>query len=131
MIAYHASHEQFSPADLMRYAALAEQAGFGAIHSSDHSHPWSERQGQRGHASTWLGAALQACSLPSGVICAPGPRHHPVILAQAAATLAELFPDRLWVALGSGEAINERVTGQPWPTKAIRNERLLESFGIM
>lgn len=115
----------------MRYAALAEQAGFGAIHSSDHFQPWSERQGESGHAFTWLGAAMQACSLPFGVICAPGPRHHPVILAQAAATLAELFPDRLWVALGSGEAINERVTGQPWPTKAIRNERLLESFGIM
>lgn len=130
-IAYHASHEQFAPSELLRLSILAGQAGFGAIHSSDHLQPWSREQGESGHAFTWLGAAMQASSLPFGVICAAGPRHHPVILAQAIATLSELYPDRLWVTLGSGEAINERVTGQPWPTKSIRNERLLESFHMI
>lgn len=131
MIAYHASHEQFAPSDLLRFAVLAEQAGFQAIHSSDHLQPWNQDQGESGHAFTWLGAAMQACKLPFGVICAPGPRHHPVMLAQTIATLAELFPDRLWVSLGSGEAINEQVMGQPWPDKNTRNSRLLDSFHLI
>ncbi|SKB69502.1 probable non-F420 flavinoid oxidoreductase [Parapedobacter luteus] len=130
-IAYHASHEQFSPSELLSYAQMAEEAGFTAIHSSDHFQPWSERQGESGHVFSWLGAAMQACKLPFGLICAPGPRHHPAVTAQAIATLTDLSPERLWVALGSGEAINERITGQPWPSKAIRNERLLESFHII
>lgn len=130
-LAYHASHEQFRPSELLRYIMLAQYAGFEAIHSSDHFQPWNERQGESGHALTWLGAAMQPCSLPFGLVCSPGPRHHPAVVAQAVATLGELFPDRLWVALGSGEAINERVLGQYWPSKATRNERLLESFDII
>ncbi|MFC3200002.1 TIGR03885 family FMN-dependent LLM class oxidoreductase [Parapedobacter deserti] len=130
-IAFHASHEQFSPSTLLRYVSLAKEANFDAIHSSDHFQPWTERQGESGHAFSWLGAAMHASALPFGLICAPGPRHHPAVAAQAIATLAELFPRRLWVALGSGEAVNERITGQPWPGKAVRNERLLECFHII
>jgi probable non-F420 flavinoid oxidoreductase len=110
---------------------LAEQAGFKAINSSDHFHPWSERQGQSGYAYSWLGAALQATSVPCGVVTAPGQRQHPAILAQAAATLAEMFPQRFWMALGSGEALNEKITGEKWPAKPIRNERLYQSYQII
>lgn len=78
LFAYHASHEQFSPSALLRYAQLAEQAGFTAIWSSDHLQPWSERQGQSGFAWSWLGAAMQAIALPFSVMCAPGQRYHPV-----------------------------------------------------
>jgi coenzyme F420-dependent glucose-6-phosphate dehydrogenase len=131
LFAYHASHEQFPPSALLRYAQLAEQAGFTAISSSDHLQPWSERQGQSGFAWAWLGAAMQVISLPFSVVCAPGQRYHPVIIAQAAATLAELFPGRFRLALGSGEALNERVIGEPWPPKAERNARLLECVQIM
>ena len=56
---------------------------------------------------------MEAVPLPFGVVNAPGQRYHPVIIAQAIATLAEMYPDRLWVALGSGEASNEHVTGRP------------------
>jgi coenzyme F420-dependent glucose-6-phosphate dehydrogenase len=131
MIAYHASHEQFSPSELVKLAVMAEQAGFDAVHSSDHFHPWSERQGQSGFSFAWLGAAMQATTLPFGVISAPGQRYHPAIVAQAVATLAEMFPDRLWLELGSGEAINEKITGAEWPAKEIRNERLLECATII
>lgn len=127
-LAYHASHEQFPPSELLRYIKLAEEVGFGAIHSSDHLQPWSMDQGESGHIWSWLGAAMQVSSLPFGLICAPGPRHHPVIVAQALATLSEMFPNRLWAALGSGEAINERVLGGPWPSKPERNQRLETSF---
>jgi probable non-F420 flavinoid oxidoreductase len=99
--------------------------------SSDHFSPWSERQGESGFAWSFLGAALEATSLPFGVVNAPGQRYHPAIVAQAAATLCELFPGRLWVALGTGEASNEHITGEPWPSKARRNARLGECVDVM
>jgi coenzyme F420-dependent glucose-6-phosphate dehydrogenase len=130
-IAYHASHEQFAPSHLLRLAVGAQRAGFDAIHSSDHFYPWSERQGQSGHSLSWLGAAMQATTLPFSVVCAPGPRHHPAVLAQAIATLAEMFPGRFSIELGSGEALNESITGEAWPPKEQRNERLYQSAGII
>lgn len=131
LITYHASHEQYAPSALVRYAVAAEQAGFQAIHSSDHFHPWSEKQGQSGHSFSWLGAAMQATSLPFSMVCAPGQRYHPAIVAQAIATLAEMFPDRFSVELGSGEALNECITGARWPHKEERNARLLECATII
>lgn len=128
---YHVSHEQFKPSDLLKYVQAAEQAGFTAALSSDHFYPWSDRQGESGYAWSWLGAALQATSLPFGVVCAPGQRYHPAIIAQAAATLAEMYPTRFWVALGSGQALNEQITAQGWPAKAERNQRLLECVEII
>jgi coenzyme F420-dependent glucose-6-phosphate dehydrogenase len=98
---------------------------------SDHFAPWSERQGHSGYAWSWLGAALQATPMTFGTVCAPGQRYHPAIIAQAAATLAEMYPGRLWLAIGSGEAINEAITGQPWPAKEHRNARLRESAALM
>ena len=80
--------------------------------SSDHFAPWSERQGESGFAWSFLGAALARTSLPFGIVNAPGQRYHPAIIAQAAATLCEMFPERLWIALGSGEASNEHITGE-------------------
>jgi probable non-F420 flavinoid oxidoreductase len=69
--------------------------------------------------------------LPFGVVTAPGQRYHPAIIAQAAATLAELFPGRLWLALGTGEASNEHITGERWPPKSKRNARLRECVEVM
>jgi coenzyme F420-dependent glucose-6-phosphate dehydrogenase len=131
MIAYHASHEQFAPSRLLTLVQAAERAGFNAIHSSDHFHPWSERQGQSGFAFSWIAAALQATSLPCSMVCAPGQRFHPAIVAQAIATLGEMYPGRYSVELGSGEALNESITGTPWPPKNIRNERLRECVDVI
>ena len=130
-LGYHASHEQFTPSDLLAHAIQAQAAGFDAISCSDHLFPWSARQGQSGFAWSWLGAALQATALPMGVVTAPGYRYHPAVLAQAGATLAQMYPGRLWMALGSGERLNEHVTGEAWPTKPERNARLLECVGIL
>jgi len=131
IIGYQASHEQFKPSELLKYVTLAEKAGFGAINSSDHFHPWTRQQGQSGFAFAWLGAAMQATSIPFGSVCAPGQRYHPAIVAQAIATLAEMFPQRFWIALGSGEALNESITGDKWPVKQERNARLLECAAII
>jgi alkanesulfonate monooxygenase SsuD/methylene tetrahydromethanopterin reductase-like flavin-dependent oxidoreductase (luciferase family) len=66
-----------------------------------------------------------------GTVCAPVQRYHPAVIAQAAATLTEMFSDRFWLAVGSGEALNESITGQAWPPKHVRNRRLHESVEIM
>jgi probable non-F420 flavinoid oxidoreductase len=130
-IGYHASHEQLPPSELLRCVVAAEAAGFQAAMCSDHFAPWSSRQGNSGFAWSWLGAALQATGLSLGVVNAPGQRYHPAIVAQAAATLSELFPGRFWLALGSGEASNEHITGDPWPPKAERRARLGEAVAVI
>lgn len=134
LLSYHISHEQFAPRELLRLVVHAESAGFDAAFSSDHLQPWAAAQGQSGFAWSWLGAAMQATErLSFGAISVPGGwRYNPVVLAQAIATLGQMFPGRLpWVALGSGQAMNERAVGQPWPEKAERHARLREGFEAM
>ncbi len=101
--------------------------------SSEHFHPWSDKQGQSGFTLSWLGAAMQATSIPFGTLAVPGGyRYHPAIVAQAGATLARMFPGRFqWMALGSGQALNEQITGVPWPPKPERNRRLQAGADIM
>lgn len=131
LIGYHASHEQIAPGALLSAVLDAEEAGFGAAMCSDHLAPWGEAQGHSGHAWSWLGAALEATSLSLGVVTAPVQRYHPAVAAQAIATLAAMYPGRFWAALGSGEAINEHVTGEPWPSKRDRDARLLEAVEVI
>ncbi len=130
-LGYHANHEQLGPDRLLEYVQAAEQAGFDAAMSSDHFYPWSDEQGQSGYAWAWLGAAMQATALPFGVVCAPGQRYHPAIVAQKAATLGVMFPGRFWLAIGSGQALNEHITGERWPSKDERNARLRECADVI
>jgi probable non-F420 flavinoid oxidoreductase len=130
-VGIHASHEQIPPSALLTAMRDAEAAGFERAWSSDHFSPWSERQGESGFAWSWLGAALHATDLEFGVVNAPGQRYHPAIVAQAAATLCEMFHGRLSVALGTGEFSNEHITGAAWPDKAVRNRRLRECVDVM
>jgi probable non-F420 flavinoid oxidoreductase len=130
-IGFHASHEQLAPSAALAAVEHATSAGFTAAMCSDHLAPWSERQGESGFAWSWLGAALQATDVSFGVVTAPGQRYHPAVLAQAIATLGELYPGRFWAALGSGEALNEHVTGDRWPAKHVRDARLLECVEVL
>jgi probable non-F420 flavinoid oxidoreductase len=123
-IGYHCSHEQYAPGELLDLARAADAAGFDAAMCSDHFSPWTEAQGHSGASWPWLGAALQATRLSFGTVSAPGYRYHPAVLAQNAATLAAMYPERLWLALGSGEALNEHIATNDWPPKAQRNTRL-------
>ncbi|MCV7382951.1 TIGR03885 family FMN-dependent LLM class oxidoreductase [Mycolicibacter longobardus] len=128
---FHASHEQIAPSALLEMVGEAERAGFQTAMCSDHFAPWSHSQGHSGFAWAWLGAALARTALPFGVVSAPGQRYHPAIIAQASATLTEMFPGRFWVAFGSGQALNEHITGDRWPGKAERNARLLEAVEVV
>ena len=128
---FHASHEQHAPDRLLAHVRAAEAAGFEAAMCSDHFHPWLAEQGESGFAWAWLGAALEATSLSFGTVCAPGWRYHPAVIAQGAATLSVMYPGRFWLAIGSGEALNEEITGLPWPPKAERIAQLAEIGGLM
>lgn len=128
---FHASHEQVHPAELLRAVQRAESAGFGAAMCSDHFAPWNTAQGHSGFAWSWLGAALATTRLRFGVVNAPGQRYHPAIVAQAIGTLGAMFPGRFWAALGSGENMNEHITGDPWPRKDVRDDRLVESVDVI
>lgn len=131
IIGFHCSHEQHAPSVLLRHAQRAADAGFRAAMCSDHFHPWSERQGHSGFAWSWLGAALERTSLSFGTVCAPVQRYHPAVIAQAAATLAEMYGERFWLAIGSGEALNESITGDEWPVKTERQARLHDAARAM
>lgn len=131
VIGYHCSHEQHRPGSLLENVRAAEQSGFGAAMCSDHFSPFGMAQGQSGFAWTWLGAALATTRLTFGTVTAPGQRYHPAVAAQAAATVADMFPGRFWWALGTGQAINEHITGDTWPTKDERRARLRECVDII
>ncbi|MHA7264758.1 TIGR03885 family FMN-dependent LLM class oxidoreductase [Arthrobacter sp. TMN-37] len=131
ILGFHASHEQIGPSRLLEDVVLAEQAGFDAAMCSDHIEPWSARQGHSGFAWSWLGSALARTGLRFGVVSAPGQRYHPAVLAHASATLADMYPGRLWVALGSGENMNEHITGEGWPPKDVRQRRLEECVSVI
>lgn len=131
VVGFHASHEQISPRQLLADVQLAERAGFDAAMCSDHFAPWNSRQGHSGYTWSWLGAALATTNLRIGCVTAPGYRYHPAIIAQASATLAQMFPGRFWAALGSGEWLNEHIIGHRWPSKDERDARLLECADVI
>ena len=126
------AHEQFTPSDLLRQAVAAEQVGFDGIGCSDHLQPWWEG-GESGNAWVWLGAAGHATkdvALGTGVTPA-GPRYHPVLIAQAWATLEEIFPGRPYLGIGSGESLNESPLGAGWPPVGEQIERMEEALELI
>ena len=129
---YFCAHEQFPPDALLRQAVEAQDAGFDGIGCSDHLQPWWE-PGESGHAWVWLGAAAQATKkLPIGTGVTPaGPRYHPVLIAQAWATLETLFPGRPYLGFGSGESLNESVLGADWPPVGKQIERMEETLELI
>ena len=129
---YFLSTEEFTPAELVEQAVLAEEAGFDALWISVHFHPWNDEQGQSPFVWSLIGAISQATSLPvtTAVTC-PSYRISPVVLAQAAATSAVMLEGRFTFGVGSGEALNEHIHGEPWPTADVRLERLEEAIGLI
>jgi coenzyme F420-dependent glucose-6-phosphate dehydrogenase len=131
-IGYAASMEQFSPRELLTLCRQAEEQGFTTVMASDHFHPWVPSQGQSGFVWSFMGALGATTNLRFGPgVTPPGYRYHPAIIAQAAATLEEMFPGRFYLGLGAGEALNEHIIGQYWPEAPVRLERLMESIEII
>jgi coenzyme F420-dependent glucose-6-phosphate dehydrogenase len=132
-LGYKLSSEEQSPADLIRYAQMAEDSGFEFALISDHYHPWIDRQGQSPFVWSVLGAIAQATRrlvLGTAVTC-PTMRLHPAIVAQAAATTAALMPGRFFLGVGTGENLNEHVVGERWPETEVRQARLSEAIEVI
>lgn len=127
------SSEEHSPADLVRYAAMAADHGFGDVWVSDHFHPWVDRQGQSPFVWSVLGGIAHAAPglrMGTGVTC-PTVRIHPAIVAQAAATAAVMAEGRFFLGVGSGENLNEHILGDRWPAADERLEMLEEAVEVM
>jgi coenzyme F420-dependent glucose-6-phosphate dehydrogenase len=130
-IDYDAHQEQYEPDELLRYADLAEEAGFDMIWSSDHFHPWFHSQGSSGFAWSWLGALTERTDLPMGTcVTATAGHYHPGLVAQAFATLQVMHGNTVVLGLSTGEAMNEKPLGFPWPEYPERRRRLQESLEI-
>ena len=129
---YFLSCEEYTPKELVEQARLAEQAGFDALWISDHYHPWNNEQGQSPFVWSVIGAVSEACDLPvtTAVTC-PTVRIHPAVIAQAAATSAVMLDGRFTLGLGSGEALNEHILGDAWPTADVRLAMLEEAVDVI
>jgi coenzyme F420-dependent glucose-6-phosphate dehydrogenase len=131
-IGYAVMLERFPPADAVALAALAERHGFRGTMASDHFQPWLPSHGQSGFVWSVLGAIGQATTGDFGPgVTTPSFRMHPAVVAQASATLAAMHPGRHWLGIGSGEAINEHVTGTYWPEPAERIARMFEAIEVI
>jgi G6PDH family F420-dependent oxidoreductase len=132
-IGYFLATEEFAPAELLAQARAAEHAGFDGLWISDHYHPWVDAQGQSPFVWTLLGALAEATTdmrVTTAVTC-PTVRIHPAVVAQAAATAAVVLEGRFLFGVGSGEALNEHIFGDPWPTADIRLEMLEEAIELI
>jgi G6PDH family F420-dependent oxidoreductase len=131
-IGYFLSCEQFGPKELIEQAKRAEAAGFDRLWISDHFHPWNDEQGQSPFVWGVIGALSEVTSLPvSTAVTCPTVRIHPAIIAQASATAAVQLDGRFVLGVGSGEALNEHILGDPWPSAGIRLEMLEEAVEVI
>jgi coenzyme F420-dependent glucose-6-phosphate dehydrogenase len=131
-IGYAAMLEQFHPTELVGFCEAAERCGFSGVMAADHVQPWVPQQGQAAFVWSFMTAAAERTrgDVGPGVTC-PSFRQHPAIVAQAAATMATMYPGRFWLGLGSGEALNEHIVASYWPEIAERISRMFESIEIM
>jgi coenzyme F420-dependent glucose-6-phosphate dehydrogenase len=133
-IGYKASAEQFGPRELLEFTVEAERRGFELAGVSDHFQPWRHTGGHSPAAIPWLAATGQRTSsmvLGTSVLT-PTLRYHPSIVAQAFATLGCLTPGRVFLGVGTGEAMNETpVTGGEFPGRKERRRRLAEAIELI
>jgi TAT-translocated FGD2 family F420-dependent dehydrogenase len=131
-VGYHCGSEQFAPNELVELAVQAEHAGFQGVTVSDHFHPWQDNQGHAGHAWAMLaaiGARTERLLMGTGVTC-PTYRVHPAQVAHAFATLGALYPGRVFLGVGTGEAVNEAPFAA-WGRYKERAERLVEAIELI
>jgi coenzyme F420-dependent glucose-6-phosphate dehydrogenase len=134
-LGYKASAEQFDPRELVELAVVAEQRGFESATVSDHFQPWRHEGGHAPFSLTWLAAVGERTStIQLGTsVMTPTFRYNPAVIAQAFATMGVLYPGRIFLGVGSGEALNEIASGWTgeWPAFKERFARLRESVDLM
>lgn len=130
---YKASAEQFGPTELVDLGVRAEAAGLDSVFVSDHFQPWMHEGGHSPAVLPLLGAlgARTSHVLLGTSVLTPTFRYHPAVIAQAFATLGVMFPGRIVLGVGTGEALNEVTLGQAWPDPPERFQRLKESLALI
>ncbi len=130
---YKASSEQFGPNELLEFGVLAEEVGFDSVFLSDHLQPWMHDGGHAPNALPWLGAlgARTSRVIIGTSVLTPTFRYHPGVIAQVFATLGVMYPGRVVLGVGTGEALNEVTLGLDWPEPPERFQRLKEAITII
>jgi F420-dependent hydroxymycolic acid dehydrogenase len=133
MIGYMLGHEQFTVPELLHLGTLASQAGFQLLATSDHFQPWQANEGHAGLAWVTLGAlgAKTSHSWMGTTVTCPLFRYNPAVVAEAFASLSQLYPGRIFLGVGSGEALNEEAATGMWPKWQERWDRLVEALAII
>jgi TAT-translocated FGD2 family F420-dependent dehydrogenase len=133
MIGFVLAHEQFTVPELIRMGASAAQAGFELLATSDHLQPWQANEAHSGAAWVTMGAlGAQAPSAWMGTsVTCPTMRYNPAVVAEAFATLSHIYPGRVFLGVGSGEALNEQAATGSWPPWTERWERLIEAIAVI
>ncbi|HEY3697967.1 MAG TPA: TIGR03557 family F420-dependent LLM class oxidoreductase [Spongiibacteraceae bacterium] len=132
-IGFMLGHEQFTAAQLIDLGVAAEKAGFDLLATSDHFQPWQDNEGHS--SSAWvtlaaLGQRTQSIWIGPTVTC-PTLRYNPAVVAETFASLSLLYPDRVFLGIGSGEALNEQAATGDWPNWQQRSERLIEATELI
>ena len=133
LVGFMLAHEQFTVPQLTDLGTAAAEAGFGLLATSDHFQPWQANEAHAGEAWVTLGALsgrAEPAWIGTAVTC-PTLRYHPAVVAEAFASLAQLHPGRVFLGVGSGEALNEQAATGDWPAWAERWERLIEAMDII
>lgn len=131
-VGYVAALEKCPPTEAVELAALAERHGFDGTLATDHFQPWLPRHGESPFVWSVLAALGERTSTNFGPgMAVPGYRYHPATLAQAAATVASMYPGRHWLGIGPGEALNEHVTAEYWPEAPERINRMFEAIDLI
>jgi len=133
MVGFMLAHEQFPVPELVELGVLAEQAGFDLLANSDHFQPWQSNEGHAGHAwitMSALGQRTKKVWIGPTVTC-PTFRYPPAVVAEAFASLSLLYPGRIFLGIGSGEALNEEAAIGSWPKWHERSERLVEATQVI
>lgn len=133
MLAYTLAHEQFPAPELVQLGALASRSGFHALATSDHFQPWQANEGHAGAAWVTMGAlgAQAPHSWMGTAVTCPTLRYNPAVVAEAFSTLSRLYPGRVFLGVGSGEALNEQAATGSWPKWQERWDRLIEAITII
>jgi TAT-translocated FGD2 family F420-dependent dehydrogenase len=132
MFSYMLASEQFPTTELVRLGAHASQAGFHVLSTSDHMQPWQANEGHVGQAWVTMGAlGAQAQSWMGTTVTCPTMRYNPAVVAEAFATLSHLYPGRVFLGVGSGEALNEQAVTGSWPKWQERWDRLIEAITVI
>lgn len=132
-ISIQAAHEQTNPLDLLNDVIKMDKKGIEKCWSSDHYMPWWHTGSSGGAAWPWIGAALAKTSkiIVGTGVTPPILRYHPAVVAQVFATLGVMFPNRVFLGVGRGEALNEVPAGNPWPSNLERLQRLKEAIHLI